>query len=192
MTAVRPSPRPCPRPLLSASSTAPLPFESSISCSRTVHCSTQVSTVQENIDGSHHGVKIEVIQSAPCLFAASSTKWTSSKEHKAALVQFANTFTLISIARDRGSGSIFLDENGAPRMDYALDPYDSASLVRGVIASSELHLVSGANRISTTQVGVEDYIPAPDHKSLSDPKWKEWVAKVEKAGVWPGKCNVGR
>ncbi|ORY89290.1 long chain fatty alcohol oxidase [Leucosporidium creatinivorum] len=152
---------------------------------------TAVSTVQENIDGSHHGVKIEVIQSAPCLFGASSTKWISSKEHKRAMVKFGNSFTLISIARDRGSGSVFLDENGTPRMDYSLDPYDGASLLRGIIASSELHLVSGANRISTTQIGVEDYIPAPGHKSLSDPRWKEWVAKVEKAGVWSGKCNIG-
>lgn len=58
--------------------------------------------MQENIDGSHHGVKIEVIQSAPCLFAASNTKWTSSKDHKRAMVKFDHSFTLISIARDRG------------------------------------------------------------------------------------------
>ena len=63
---------------------------------------TAVSTVQENVDGSHHGVKIEVIQSAPCIYGASGVKWTSSKDHKQNMAQFGKSFTLISIARDRG------------------------------------------------------------------------------------------
>lgn len=77
-------------------------------------------------------------------------------------------------------------------MEYTVDAYDSISLIRGLVASCEIHLVAGANRISTTQVGVEDYIPAPGHKFMSDPKWLEWITKVEKTGVHPTKCNIGR
>lgn len=148
--------------------------------------------MQENVDGSHHGVKIEVIQSAPCIYGASATKWTSSQEHKRAMTQFGHSFTLISIARDRGSGAVVLDKNGKPRMEYTLDKYDAVSLLRGVLASCEIHLVAGANRISTTQVDVEDYIPEPGHRFMSDPKWKVWTAKVEQAGVVSSRCNIGR
>lgn len=174
---------------------------------------TAVSTTQENWDGSHHGVKIEVIQSFAGGRAASFEPWRGSKEHKKALVQFGDSFTLICIARDRGSasirsiallpddnadlcrfsgGRIVLDSNGHPRMDYGLDSYDGTSLLRGIVACAEIHLVAGAKRIVTTQTGVEPYEPEKNHQGLSDPKWKEWIARVEKTGVWPGLCGIGR
>ncbi|SCZ88008.1 BZ3500_MvSof-1268-A1-R1_Chr2-1g04130 [Microbotryum saponariae] len=152
---------------------------------------TAVSTVHENWDGTHHGVKIEVIQSFPGGRAASFQPWAGSTEHKKALVQFGKSSTLIAICRDRGSGRIFLDEQNKPRFDYVLDAYDAQGLLRGIVAMAEMHLVAGANRILTTQSLVEDYIPAPGHKGLSDPAWKAWIAKVQKAGVKPTLCGVG-
>ncbi|GAA5941213.1 hypothetical protein JCM3775_006650 [Rhodotorula graminis] len=152
---------------------------------------TAISSVQENWDGSHHGVKIEVINAFPGGQAASYTPWTSSAEHKRLMAQYGNSMTLISIARDRGSGRIFLDSEQKPRMDYTIDPYDGNSLTRGTIAAAEIHLVNGARRITTTQVDVPDYLPTPGHTYLSDTAWKEWVAKVEKAGTRPNRCAIG-
>ncbi|GAA5895388.1 hypothetical protein JCM8208_005995 [Rhodotorula glutinis] len=152
---------------------------------------TAISSVQENWDGSHHGVKIEVISAFPGGQAASYTPWTSSADHKRLMAQYGNSMTLISIARDRGSGRIFLDSEQKPRMDYTIDPYDGNSLTRGAIAAAEIHLVNGARRITTTQVDVPDYLPAAGHTYLSDPAWKEWVAKVEKAGTRPNRCAIG-
>lgn len=76
-------------------------------------------------------------------------------------------------------------------MDYSLNPYDGQSLLRGIVAAAEIHLISGANRITSPQIAVEDYYPAPGHKFMSDPKWLEWIAKVEATGVKPGLCGVG-
>lgn len=89
------------------------------------------------------------------------------------------------------AGRIFLDSEGKPRMDYTIDPYDGLSLTRGTIAAAEIHLVNGARRITTTQVDVPDYCPQPGHTFLADPAWKEWVAKVEKAGTRPNRCAIG-
>lgn len=89
------------------------------------------------------------------------------------------------------AGRVFLDSENKPRLDYTPNAYDCVSLVRGTIASAEIHLVNGAKRISTTQVDVEDYHPAPGHKYLSDPAWQEWVAKVERAGIRPSRCAIG-
>ncbi|GJN90713.1 hypothetical protein Rhopal_003727-T1 [Rhodotorula paludigena] len=152
---------------------------------------TAVSNVQENWDGSHHGVKIEVIQSFPGGQAASFMPWTSSFDHKLAMAQYGHQLTFIAICRDRGSGRVFLDSENKPRLDYTPNAYDCVSLVRGTIASAEIHLVNGAKRISTTQVDVEDYYPAPGHKYLSDPAWQEWLAKVERAGIRPSRCAIG-
>lgn len=76
-------------------------------------------------------------------------------------------------------------------MEYTIDSYDANSLTLGTVASAEIHLIAGAARIATTQVDVEDYLPQPGHKYLADPAWKEWVAKIEKAGTYPGRCAIG-
>lgn len=34
-------------------------------------------------------------------------------------------------------------------------------------------------------------IPAPGHKYLDDPRWKAWVASIEKAGMFPTRCALG-
>lgn len=63
---------------------------------------TAVSSVQENWDGTHHGVKLEVIQSFPGGRAATTHPWRGALDHKKAQVQFGKTFAIIAIARDRG------------------------------------------------------------------------------------------
>ncbi|BGP16454.1 hypothetical protein JCM10213v2_004456 [Rhodosporidiobolus nylandii] len=151
---------------------------------------TAVTTVQENWDGTHHGVKIEVMMSFPGGKSATCTSWTSSKEHKMVMAQYANSCTLIAIARDKEGGRIVLDATGHPRTEYSLSSYDSQSLTRGAIACAEIHLISGARRICTTQVDVEDYVPQDGHAYLADERWKEWVRKVEKAGIQQGRCAL--
>ncbi|KAL8278216.1 hypothetical protein RQP46_009389 [Phenoliferia psychrophenolica] len=152
---------------------------------------TAVSSARENLDGSHYGSKLEVMMSFPGGTAAAFVPWTASKEHKIALLGYNRSFTLIAICRDRGSGQIVLDKDGRARIDYRLDSYDGLSLLAGVVAGCEIHLAAGANRITTAQCGVEPYIPEPGHKFLADPKWIEWIATVEKAGIHPTWGGIG-
>ncbi|GAA6001425.1 hypothetical protein JCM10207_006660 [Rhodosporidiobolus poonsookiae] len=152
---------------------------------------TVLSPVHENLDGHHHGVKLEVMHSFVAGQAAGFSPWTSSREQKLRLAQYSSCAVLIAIARDRDHGHVALDANGVPRVNYTISPFDAASLTRGTVALAEIHLVSGAKRIVTTQVDVEDYVPQPGHEYLNDPRWKEWVAKVERAGTQPGKCAIG-
>jgi len=67
---------------------------------------TAVSSVRENWDGTHHGVKIEVIHSMPGGQAASFQAWESSIAHKTRMIEYQHTMTLIAIARDRGCKSL--------------------------------------------------------------------------------------
>jgi long-chain-alcohol oxidase len=68
---------------------------------------TAVSCVEENWDGTSHGVKIEVVGSMPGAMAAGLLPWTGSKEQKSDMVKYENTVTLIAIARDKGCSSSF-------------------------------------------------------------------------------------
>ncbi|KAM0750383.1 long chain fatty alcohol oxidase [Meredithblackwellia eburnea MCA 4105] len=153
---------------------------------------TAVSTVRENRDGTHHGVKLEVNMSFPGGSAAAYLPWTSSKEHKKSMLQYNHAFTLLSLCRDRGSGQVILDANGRPRLEYSLDPYDGISMLKGVIAGCEIHFAAGAKRISTSQATVEDYfVPEDGSGYLNDPKWKEWIAEVERVGIHPSWGGMG-
>ena len=60
-----------------------------------------------------------------------------------------------------------------------------------MIAGCEIHLAAGAKRITTAQVGVEDYVPEVGHKYLADPKWIQWIATIEKAGIHPTWGGIG-
>lgn len=152
---------------------------------------TALSNVHENRDGSHYGVKIEVMMSFPGGAAASFNPWRGSKEHKKTLLQYNHTFTLLPICRDRGSGYIFLDRNQSPRIEYTPSSYDCESVLRGVIASAEIHLAAGAKRIALTITGIDDYVPAPGHKYLADPAWMEWIEQVRRVGIKPSWASMG-
>lgn len=94
--------------------------------------------------------------------------------------------TLITLVRDRDSGSVVIDAGGHPRINYDVSAYDAASALRAVKAGAETMLAAGARRITTTQAGVPSYIAEVGHQGLVDPKWLEWIAKVEAAGTKPG------
>ena len=118
--------------------------------------------------------------------AAGPQVWESSREHKSRMLEYNHSMTLITLVRDRDSGSIVIDAGGHPRIKYDVSVYDAASALRAVKAGAETMLASGARRITTTQAGVPSYVPETGHKGLLDPKWLEWIAKVEMAGTKPG------
>lgn len=63
---------------------------------------------------------------------------------------------------------------------------------RPTLKTSELSIFPA--RISARSVLTAHYlrsIPAPGHKYLDDPRWKAWVASIEKAGMVPTRCALG-
>lgn len=124
--------------------------------------------------------------SCPGGVAGGSQPWESSIEHKSRMLEYNHSMTLITLVRDRDSGSIVLDEAGDPRINYDVSPYDAASIMHASKAAAAILLAAGAKRITSTQAGVPSYIPARNHKGLADPRWEAWLAKVESAGAKPG------
>jgi len=118
--------------------------------------------------------------------AAGPQVWESSLEHKSRMLEYNHSMTLITLVRDRDSGSVIIDAGGHPRVNYDVSVYDAASALRAVKAGAETMLAAGARRITTTQAGVPSYLAEPGHKGLVDPRWLEWISRVEMAGTKPG------
>jgi long-chain-alcohol oxidase len=68
------------------------------------------------------------------------------------MLEHNHKFTMISLTRDRDGGSIVIDAQGRPRINYDISPFDAASCLKGVLAACEVMLAAGAKRISNGKV----------------------------------------
>jgi choline dehydrogenase-like flavoprotein len=97
-----------------------------------------------------HGLLIESAQSTTGLFAA-ATPWTSGREHKERMAEWARCAPLIGLVRDRGHGRVVLDAAGNAVLEYPLtDELDVANLRRGVEELVRIHEAAGAEQIIAT------------------------------------------
>jgi choline dehydrogenase-like flavoprotein len=92
------------------------------------------------------GSVIEVSPSHPGLMA-SALPWKGRAEHAQTMSSARYRATLIAIARDRGEGSVGLDERADVRYRIADD--DAQRLADGVAAAARIAFAAGARSVST-------------------------------------------
>src|SRR5262249_51968219 len=100
-----------------------------------------VDTFGNAADG--HSFLLEATQYVPGVFAA-AVPWRSGAEHKRHMANLRNSAVLISIVRDRGSGTVTVDESGEAMVCYPLDPFDAETFGRGVAELARIHAAAGA------------------------------------------------
>ncbi|MBV8579877.1 MAG: GMC family oxidoreductase, partial [Candidatus Eremiobacteraeota bacterium] len=92
------------------------------------------------------GAAIEAAPAHPGLMALASP-WAGRDAHAQQLSRARNLATLISLTRDRGEGSISLDERAAIR--YAIAPDDAQHLAEGLAGATRIAFAAGALRVQT-------------------------------------------
>lgn len=104
----------------------------------------------------------------------------------------ANAF--VSIVRDKGSGRVYLDRSGWPRIAYTPSAIDRAHGTEGLIALAKICYVMGAEEIHVIN-GTKPYIRSRhEHTSvdrddadydngIGNPRFQEWLAGVKAAGL---------
>ena len=118
---------------------------------------TMVDNSAELVDKDGWGCKIEVIASSPSVHAGFSN-FPGAKEHKARMLRYSHSYTMVIICRDRDSGRIVIDSDGQMRVQYTISPFDQRTLLQGMLRGAESHLMAGAEVISTAQAGVPDFV----------------------------------
>ncbi|HEX3465827.1 MAG TPA: GMC family oxidoreductase N-terminal domain-containing protein [Candidatus Elarobacter sp.] len=93
-----------------------------------------------------YGVVIEAAPSHPGIMA-SAQPWTGREAHAERMSTARYRGTLIALTRDRGEGSVGLDERA--EVTYALDRYDANHLTEGLIAAARIAFAAGATSVST-------------------------------------------
>ncbi|CAD6956212.1 unnamed protein product, partial [Tilletia caries] len=177
---------------------------------------TMVDNVCEFVDPTGWGAKIEVIASSPGTHCAFSN-YDTPTNHKARMLRYPYSFTLLVIVRDRDGGEVFVDKNGDARINYSLSKHSRASMIEGLLRCTEIHLMAGACEITTSQLSVPNFVPSrvaastdslptltetikipgvtvPEGSIPGDPTSPDflaWQAKIKSAGVGRNTLTVG-
>jgi choline dehydrogenase-like flavoprotein len=93
-----------------------------------------------------YGATIEAAPAHPGLMALAAP-WTGREAHAADMNTAAYRASLIALTRDRGEGSVGLDERGD--VTYRIAPDDARALARGLAGAARIALAAGAVTVST-------------------------------------------
>lgn len=162
---------------------------------------TAAMTSLENLDGLHHGPKIECIASTPC-YLLPFTPWRTSSSHvnpaldfKASVAKFHHMIGYISLQRDRDTGYVFADPQDPRRVriKYTTSARDAAGILEGVIAAARISHTMGAMEIHAMYPSVEAWIRSDPPDEAADQKvFDAWLANVRKIGIHsPDPCTIG-
>ncbi|MEO5903785.1 MAG: GMC family oxidoreductase [Gemmatimonadaceae bacterium] len=95
-----------------------------------------------------YGFRIETAPAHPGLLAL-ATPWTGARSHRKQMQTSANKALLIVLVRDRSTGTVTIDGNGRPQIDYKPGTGEKAMLREGMSQASRILHAAGAEGIQT-------------------------------------------
>jgi glycine/D-amino acid oxidase-like deaminating enzyme len=96
--------------------------------------------------GGGYGFRLETAPAHPGLLAL-ATPWCGARDHRREMQQSARKCTLIVLVRDRSSGRVRVDRDGAPVVDYRPGRREREQLRLGLAAASRVLLAAGAGQL---------------------------------------------
>jgi choline dehydrogenase-like flavoprotein len=150
---------------------------------------TSVVSNFENLDGRGHGTKLECCTMLPSTWLAFPV-WRGGVDWKTLAPRFKNMSGHISLARDAGSGSVYIDPNdGRCRFRYNPIKKDRRHILEGMIALAKLNYICGAREIFTAIPSVPNFVrdsnPTADCSAsgINCPKFNAWLDTMRKVGI---------
>jgi len=154
---------------------------------------TAVVSSLENLDGKGNGTKLEACSMLPSTWLAFPV-WRSSLDWKLLAPKFKNMTGHISLARDEGSGSIYIDpHDGRCRFRYNPSKKDRRHVLEGLVALAKINYICGAREIFTSIPGVPTFVRSSketateqkdcDSSGINCPTFAAWLGKLRKAGL---------
>jgi len=115
-----------------------------------------------------HGYLLETPHWHPGLTAA-SVAWPDARDHKVLMGRLDRMSTFIAVTRERGGGSVTLDDAGEGVVRYPLDdPFDRWLLQQAVRDLVRLHVAAGADAVVDLAPGRDVWRRGDDPEAFSD------------------------
>jgi choline dehydrogenase-like flavoprotein len=155
---------------------------------------TAVCTEVDNLDGKHHGPKIESVLHQPIL-ELHFVPWRGGDVYRQDQLRYNHLSAMLVITRDRSSGTVFYspDRPLNPRIEYTPNKYDCWALQQGSIAAANLLYIQGAERIFPPEsaVPIFECSKPVESRQLTDSDYQAWVNKLKAAVYEPLKTTMG-
>lgn len=133
-----------------------------------------------HLDG-NYGYVLEVPPVHPGLIGL-STPWYSAREYREQLAQAANFATIIVLTRDKGEGTVTVDRDGEPVIDYVVSAYDRKHLLHGLRQAARVHFAAGANAINSLH-NKRTRLDRPENGMVSEQQFREFDRQLERHGM---------
>jgi choline dehydrogenase-like flavoprotein len=136
----------------------------------------------------NYGYKLEVPPAHPGLIGT-ATPWYSPREYREQMLQTANVATFIILTRDKGEGTVTIDRDGEPVLDYVVSVYDRKHLMHGLRQAGRAHFAAGAQSIITLH-NKRTRIDRPEGGTVSEQQFREFDRQVERHGMGPNRIMM--
>src|SRR5712692_8557900 len=133
-----------------------------------------------HLDG-NYGYVLEVPPVHPGLIGL-STPWYSAREYREQLAQAANFATIIVLTRAKGEGTVTVDRDGEPVIDYVVSAYDRKHLLHGLRQAARVHFAAGANAINSLH-NKRTRLDRPENGMVSEQQFREFDRQLERHGM---------
>jgi long-chain-alcohol oxidase len=144
----------------------------------------------------------------PGLFAAAAP-WLGGTNYKELMVQYPNAVPVLVLVRDSGNGgTVVLDKEGRPRLQYSISQHDRGVMLEGMKAGLQALIAAGASSVitlsnsedgrydvfddaidknSTTAAAVSTAVDATSklnvQERLADPRFQAYLQRVHTRGI---------
>jgi choline dehydrogenase-like flavoprotein len=133
-----------------------------------------------HLDG-NYGYVLEVPPAHPGLIGLSAP-WHSAREYREQVAQAANFATIIVLTRDKGEGTVIVDRDGEPVIDYVVSVYDRRHLLHGLRQAARIHFAAGAKAINSLH-NKRTRLDRPENGIVSEQQFREFDRQLERHGM---------
>ncbi|CAD6586944.1 MAG: hypothetical protein ASARMPRED_002881 [Alectoria sarmentosa] len=149
----------------------------------------------QNLDGNHHGVKLECTTMLPSWLLASQP-WTGGLDLKMFASKLPYMTGQFPIVREKVPGRVYPDPtDGRCRIAYTPTAMDAKHAMVGIVALAKILYLEGAKEIFLGTAGMPRFTRpevdanADDGKGINNPEFQSWLADVQKKGLALSDCK---
>jgi choline dehydrogenase-like flavoprotein len=136
-----------------------------------------------DLDGDGYGLIIEGSQYYTGIYALQLAR-ADGRQHKEAMSRLGRMANFVSIVRERGAGTVEVDDRGQAVHAYTLSAArDRATLRRGIRALAELHLAAGAEQLWMASAAIPPFARGDDLEA--------WLGLVGRVPIGAGGLVMG-
>ncbi|KAF2221605.1 hypothetical protein BDZ85DRAFT_201473 [Elsinoe ampelina] len=149
---------------------------------------TSVVSDLENLDGRHHGVKLEATTMLPGFFLP-MFPWRDALDWKEWCGKMGHAVGFISLARDSGEGKVYEDpkDAGRTRLAYSVNNKDARHIARGLEALARIAWTMGARELRVSAPFVPPLARGDGSEDEEQERLEKWlrtyIAPLIKSGL---------